>query len=179
MEIKDKIFIFIKNRGTIITCMFPVTPIGPMGNCYLLNVTEYIFNAWFIVGCFLLGIIVINVLLMTDNSRSNDIPLTHNVANEPDRPKCELTGKLLAQLLHNNAHSIQPLTYLNFPSDHPGYLNLEARIRFVSIIRSSSLANEYRFGSSLGNIYIKNTYRHPIITTDMVAVVLSRESLPN
>ncbi len=112
---------------------------------------------------------------MTTNYGSNDLSFTHNVANEPDNHRPDLTSKLIAQLLHNNANSRQPRTYLNFPSDHPGHLNLEGRIGIVSSIRSSSLADNYRFGSSIGNLYIKNTYRHPIITAEMIGVVLSAE----
>ncbi len=113
---------------------------------------------------------------MSYNPTYNEINLTHNVENEPDNPKYDLSRRLLAQLLYNNANPIQPRTYADFPSDHPGYLNLEKEIRFVDIIRSSNLASEYRFSSTLGKIYIKNTYRHPITSAEMIGVVLSAES---
>lgn len=115
---------------------------------------------------------------MSNGSISNDMALTHNVANESN-PRSDLTLRLLAQLLYNNANPEQPRTYMHFPSDHSGHLNLEHRIRFVSIIRSSNLADNYRFGSSLGTIYMKNTYRYPIITASMIGAVLQAESASN
>ena len=166
----------INNRTTIITYMFPVISIEQLDNCYLLNIDECIFNKLFIVGCLLLGIIVIIILLMSNNSRPNNISLTQNVANEPYNPKYDLTRRLLAQLLHNNGNPTQVKTYYDFPSDHQGHLNLEQKIRFVDIIRSSSLASEYRFGSTLGKVYIKNTYRYPITSAEMIGVVLRAES---
>jgi hypothetical protein len=114
---------------------------------------------------------------MANESESNRISLTSNAANESNNPRSDLTSKLLAQLIHNNNYV--PLTYRNFPSDHPGHLNLERQIRFVSIIRSSSIADEFRFGSSLGKFYVKNTNRHPTITTEMVGIVLRAESAGN
>jgi hypothetical protein len=90
-----------------------------------------------------------------------------------------LTSKLLRQLIHNTNNSRQVYTYNNFPLNHPGHLNLELRIKLVSIMRSSILADQFRYGSSSGIIYIKNTYRHPIVTPEMAGVVLSAESNPN
>jgi len=178
-EQNDNCYLFNVNEDIFnIKDMFSLIPKEQNDNCYLFNVNEDIFNEWFIIGCFLLGIVVIIILLMANNSRLNEISLTHNVPNESDNRRYDLTGILVAQFLHN-ANSGQPRTYVNFPSDHPGHLNLERRNRFVSIIRSSSLADQYRFGSSLGNLYIKNTYRHPIITPEMIGVVLNAEASSN
>lgn len=159
--------------------MFPATTINT-DNCYLVNVNDDIFKEWewFIVGCFLLGIIVIIILLMANNSRSNTIDLTQNEANEPANSNTDLTDKLLEQFIHNSSNPGQVLTYNNFPENHPGYLSLELRIKLVSIMRSSILADQYRYGSSLGTMYIKNTYRKPTVTTEMAGVVLIAESNP-
>lgn len=175
MKVKKQCLIFIRNRGDILLSILPVLPKWQINNSYLLNINEDSFNQSLIVGCFLLGLLTINILLMSNNSRSNNISSTHNVENEHHNPRCDLTSKLLAQLIHNNGNTGQPLTYLSFPSNHPGYLNLEARIRFVSIIRSSSLADRYRFGSSLGTLYIRGTHDHPHVSSDMIGVVLNAE----
>lgn len=160
--------------------MFPVTTIRNTDNCYLLNVNEDIFNEWesFIVGCFLLGIIVIIILLMANNSKHNPIDLTQSETNDPANSNTELTDKLLEQFIHNSSNPGQVLTYNNFPENHPGYLSSELRIKLVSIIRSSILADQYRYGSSIGTMYIKNTYRKPTVTTEMAGVVLIAESNP-
>ena len=199
MKIKNNKYKFIKNRSTNIKFMFrvisigqnikfmfPVIPIGQNSNCYLLNVNENILNInenifiqWFIVGCLLLGIIFIYIWLMANNSTTSDRSLSHNAANEPDNRRYHLSNKLLSQLLHNNANSGQHLNYKNFPSNHTGYLNLEERMRLVSIVRSSIIADQYRYGSSIGNFYIKNTYHHPIITPDIIGIVLHAESVSN
>jgi hypothetical protein len=130
------------------------------------------------VGCFLLGIIVMIILLMANNSRSNHIDLTQNEANEPANSNTELTNKLIKQLIHNSSNPRQVLTYNNFPVNHPGYLSSELRMKLVSIMRSSILADQYRYGSSIGTIYIKNTYRNPTVTPEMAGVVLSAELNP-
>ena len=154
--------------------MLPVLPIGDIDS-YLLEIMVNNVNSWFIVGCFTLGIII-NILFMSNNSTSNNRYLT-NVGNETDNSNYRLSNILLAQILHNNANPTQPLTYVNFPINHFGHLNLEKQIRLVSILRSSFLADQYRFGTSLGKFYVKNTYRHPSITPEMVGVVLSAEAV--
>ena len=158
--------------------MSSVPTITHTDNCYLLNVNQDIFKGWFIVGCFLLAIIVMIILFMTNNSRSNPIDLTQNETNESDNSNTELTSKLLKQLIHNSNNPRQVLTYNNFPENHPGHLSLELRIKLVSIMRSSILADQYRYGSSVGTIYIKNTYRHTTVTPEMAGVVLSAELNP-
>lgn len=112
---------------------------------------------------------------MANNSRSSNISID-NVVNEPNNRSNDLILRLFAQISHNLANPTRPLTYVNFPSTHPGYLNLEQRTRFVSIIRTSSLADQYRFGSSIGNLYIKNTNRHPVVTAEMIGEVIAAES---
>jgi hypothetical protein len=130
------------------------------------------------VGCFLLGIIGIIILLMANNSKHNPIDLTQSETNEPANSNTELTDKLLEQFIHNSSNPGQVLTYNNFPENHPGYLSSELRIKLVSIIRSSIIADQYRYGSSIGTMYIKNTYRKPTVTTEMAGVVLIAESNP-
>ena len=116
---------------------------------------------------------------MANQSRSNNVAVENNIANESNDPNFDLTGKLVAQLLHNNENPQQPCTYVNFASNHSGHLDLERRIKLVSIIRSSTLADKYKFGSSLGIFYIKNTYRYPSVTPEMIGAVMSAESTSN
>ena len=115
---------------------------------------------------------------MNNYHRSNDRPISNNAENQSDDSKYDLTRRLLAQLLYNNAN-LQPRTYLGFPSGHEGHLDLENQIKLCNIIRSSPIANEFRFGSSLGKIYVINTNRYPITSSSMVGIVLSAESMAN
>jgi hypothetical protein len=128
------------------------------------------------VNCFLLGIIVIYILFMNNGYISNNIPRTENVENQPNNRDYDLSSRLLAQLLYNNENPRQPRTYVSFPPDHPGHLNLEKQIRFVNIIKSSSLSDQYRYGSALGKMYIKKTYSHPATTPEMIGAVLAVET---
>lgn len=156
--------------------MLPSTPLGQMENYYIFNLNEYIINELFIVSCFLLGTMVIIILCMSNNSIDNDISLTET--NESDKAETpRLHQKLLAQILHNN-NTVQPLTYNNFPSGHAGHLNLEEQIRLVSLIRSSFIADQFKYGSSIGTFYIKNTYRYPITSPGMLGVVMALTSVP-
>lgn len=70
---------------------------------------------------------------MSNQSISDDNAFTDNISNQPRGRSYDLTGKLLSQFLHNN-DSGQSLSYTSFPSNHPGHLDLQRRIRFVSII---------------------------------------------
>ena len=159
--------------------MVPVIPLGQMDNYSLLNVSGDISNEGLIVGCFLLGFIFTYILFMERDSRFNGIHFINNAEYGPYSSNYNLTSKLLSQLLHNINNSEQTLNYMSFPSDHPGHLNLQSRTRLVSIIRSSGLADQYRFGSSSGTMYIKNSYRYPDVTSEMIGVVLSAESGSN
>ena len=158
--------------------MFPSTPLGQMDNYYLLNLYEYISKELFIVSCFFLGTILIIILCMSNDSSSNHISLTGSETNESDNSETpRLHNKLLAQVIHNQ-NTGQPLTYNNFPTGHLGHLNLEERIRLVSLMRSSYMAGQFRYGSSIGVFYIKNSYRYPITSPEMVGVVMSLTSVP-
>jgi len=81
----------------------------------------------------------------------------------------------MAQLTHNNANVGHKLTYNNFPVAHPGHLTLQNQRTLVNIMRSSPIAGNYRFGSTIGKLYIKNSYRHPDASPEMVGVVASVE----
>jgi hypothetical protein len=172
----DKIYILIKNKNSMIISMFPVTTTRNTDNCYLVNTYEYVFKEleWFIVGCFLLGVIVMIILLMQNNSRSYT-NYNHNETNVDGNSNMELTSKLIDQLTHNISNINQVLSYNNFPTDHSGYLSLELRTKLVSILRSSIIADQYKYGSSIGTIYVKNTYRHPAVTSEMIGVVMGVE----
>jgi hypothetical protein len=89
-----------------------------------------------------------------------------------------LSGRLLNQLTHNNDNPNEPRNYLNFPPDHPGHLDLERQIKLVNIIKSSTIADQYRFGAAFGKMYIKKTYKHPFTSPEMVGVVIAAETTP-
>jgi len=127
------------------------------------------------VGCFLLGIVVITILLMNNDSSSNNLAIPDNITYRRYNPRFELTTKLMAQLTHNNENPGHTLTYSNFPIGHPGHLTLQNQSTLVNIVRSSPIAGNYRFGSTIGRIYIKNTYRYPYTSPEMVGVVTTRE----
>jgi hypothetical protein len=111
---------------------------------------------------------------MQNNSRSYT-NYNHNETNVDGNSNMELTSKLIDQLTHNISNINQVLSYNNFPTDHSGYLSLELRTKLVSILRSSIIADQYKYGSSIGTIYVKNTYRHPAVTSEMIGVVMGVE----
>ena len=129
----------------------------------------------FILGCFLFGLMLIGLIFMSSNTSFNTS--YNNVTDQINSRRQKLGPILLAQLLHNNGNPDRPLNYQNFPIDHPGHLNSEKKMRLVSIIRSSSISDQYRYGSSVGNFYIKSTYRYPNITPEIIGTVLEAESL--
>ena len=100
-----------------------------------------------------------------------------STAGETSNPRQKLSIMLIAQLLHNNANPNRPLNYQGFPLNHPGYLDNEKKTKLVSIIRSSTISDQYRFGSSINNFYIKHTYNYPVITPEIIGTVLEVESL--
>ena len=102
--------------------------------------------------------------------------LRNDTRNDTDNNRQRLSIILIAQLLHNNA-STSPLNYQGFPLNHAGYLDNEKKARLVSILRYSNISDQYRFGSSVGNFYIKNTYRFPVVTPEIIGTVLEAESL--
>jgi hypothetical protein len=110
------------------------------------------------------------------NNRSN-LNLTHRVIISSYDPREKIGDKLLAQLIHNNENPNLPLNYQNFPLNHHGYLKADNKSRLVSIIRSSNIADRYKFGSSICNFYDKNTNQFPVVTTDMISVVLAAETI--
>lgn len=158
--------------------MFPVTTINHTNNSYLFNINEYVFKVWFIAGCFLLGTVIMIILLMSTNSTSNPMDLTQNAANEPIDSNTELASRLFRQLRHNDENPSQTLAYNRFPENHPGHLNLELRKKLVSILRHSVIAHQFRYGSSIGTLYIKNTNTPPDATPEITGVVLSAELNP-
>jgi hypothetical protein len=78
-------------------------------------------------------------------------------------------------LLHNNENPSEKLDYRNFPTEHTGYLDERSKMRLVSILRSSPIADHYRFGSSVGSIYLRGTNTHPNVSPEMLGVVLAVE----
>ena len=103
--------------------------------------------------------------------------LVQKETNKPYNRNNKIAHKLLAQSLHNIDNPDFPLNYQNFPTDHPGYLDTDSKTRLVSMIRFSTIAYKYRFGSSLPNFYVKNTNNYPVVTSDMIGVVLAAESV--
>ena len=112
---------------------------------------------------------------MNNDSSSNNLSIPHNIRYRRYNPRFELTTKLMAQLTHNNANVGHKLTYNNFPVGHPGHLTLQNQSTLVNIMRSSPIAGNYKFGSTIGKLYIKNSYRHPDASPEMVGVVTTRE----
>lgn len=164
----------------MIASMFPSTQLGQMDNYYLLNLNKDIVNELFIVSSFFLVTITITIIIlhMLNDSTSNDRSLTDTEANEGNNPETpRLHNKLLAQFIHNTANPGQPLNYMSFPSSHLGHLNIEERVRLVSILRSSIIADQFRYGSSIGTLYIKNTYRYPTTSPEMIGVVMHAASV--
>jgi hypothetical protein len=143
-------------------------------NDYLI-IDEYTLKLYLIIGCFLLTITIISVVFMSNN-RSN-LNLTHRVIISSYDPREKIGDKLLAQLIHNNENPNLPLNYQNFPLNHHGYLKADNKSRLVSIIRSSNIADRYKFGSSICNFYDKKTNQFPVVTTDMISVVLAAETI--
>ena len=112
---------------------------------------------------------------MSNNSNYNS-RTTHILRSEPNNPGDKIGHLLIMQLIHNNANPNRPQNYQGFTSNHPAHLNTEKKIRLVSIIRSSRISDQYRYGSSVTNFYIKNTNDFPIVTTSIIGVVLAAET---
>jgi hypothetical protein len=127
----------------------------------------------FILGCFLLGVIV-SLWFMSSNASFNNVFMT-TTSTYNYNPSQKIAPILLAQLLHNN-DAERALNYKSFPVNSEGYLDAQARTRLVSIIRASPLAHKFRFGSSVETFYIKGTNSYPIVTDEMIGVVLGAET---
>lgn len=142
----------------------------------LLNDSDH---AWIILlAAILLGTMVTIILLMGSVYRGKDnVKETPKFKSDPDNP--ELTIKLLKQLNHNNKNPGSVYKYNNFPYIHPGYLDLDLRIKLVSIVTNSILAPQYRAGSQLGALYEAGGNDYATVTPEMVGVVSSAELNPN
>jgi hypothetical protein len=153
---------------------------NPLDNCYLFGVAQYGLNVLLMVSCFLLGILVISIVLMSTNFGSTHMTAISNQENESNRNRNrnELGRKLMAQLLHNNA-ATEKTNYASFDKNHPGHLDLNNQIRLTSILRNSLIADNYRFGSSVGKMYTKGTNKFPFVTPEMVGAVLAADSSAN
>ena len=161
------------NSGRIGVCMLPITPLGMADKFNLLN--KYIFEELFIMACFIFIIIAITILLMDELSDRNTG--ISSIVRQPSYRSFDLSTRLLSQLIHNNANPTQTLAYCNFPSNHPGHLDQNRKNMLVYIIRDSIIADQYRFASAVGKMYIKNTNRFPPASTDIIAEVLKVEML--
>jgi hypothetical protein len=121
--------------------------------------------------------IIITIILMSRRSDSigshHEPILNTRIENNPD---IELSIRLLKQVVHNQCNPRQPLRYNAFPVHHEGHLNLELRIRLVSILQRSILADKYRYGVSLGTVYEQGSYRYAEATPEMAGVVFSIET---
>ena len=112
---------------------------------------------------------------MSSNANINT-EYINSLTSESDRHRQKLSVILLNQLMHNNNNPNRPINYQSFSSNHPGYLDTEKKTRLVSIVRSSSIADQYRYGSSVTNFYIKNSYRYPTVTPEIIGTVIEVES---
>lgn len=114
-----------------------------------------------------------------DFTKASPETIPSDTISNPFNRDIELSLRLLRQVVHNQSRPNQRLNYRSFPVGHGGHLNLELRIRLVSILRSSMLAGHYRYGSSVGTIYTVGTNNCPEVTPEMAGVVLSVELNPN
>lgn len=126
------------------------------------------------MGCFLLGIITISMVLMS-NTYSYNSGLISVSTGDTYNPGVSLTELLLNQLQHNNTNPGRPVNYQNFPSNHLGHFNTEKKMKLVSIMRLTDTSDQYRFGSSVTNFYIKGTNDFPTVTPSMVGTVMAAE----
>jgi hypothetical protein len=117
--------------------------------------------------------------MLQDSTETSVEAIPSDTISNPFNRDIELSLRLLRQVVHNQSNPNEHLNYRSFPADHGGHLNLELRMRLVSILRNSMLAGRYRYGSSLGVIYLRGTYECPVVTPEMAGVVLSAELNPN
>lgn len=133
-----------------------------------------------IACCFLLAIIL-TIIYLASNNRSNVGNLlagneNQGNSNNPDNPDT-ISHRLFEQLVYNNANPRDIRAYNEFAANHPGHLDLDKRIRLSQILKSSIMANEYRYGSSIGIIYINQTYTYARVSPEMLGVVLVAENV--
>ena len=173
----------IKNRNTVVICVLPIKPVNQSSDFCLFELCESVFKEWFFVYYFplvILIVIIITTILMSSNAtKASAETLPSDTISNPSNRDIELSVRLIRQVVHNQNNPNRRLNYQSFPEDHGGHLTTELRIKLVSILRSSMLAGNYRYGSSIGTIYIANTYRYPEVTPEMAGVVLSAELNPN
>lgn len=151
-----------------------ISPGGLTNNSFFFKVDHDTFSIILILSCFLLSILVVTVVFMSSASGTNHL---HNISKEENhfnKYKSDLGRRLMAQLIHNNASTVK-ITCLSFPSNKEGFLDMHNRTRLVSILRNSPIADNYRFGSSLGTIYIKGTNKYPFVDPAMIGVVLAAD----
>jgi len=117
---------------------------------------------------------------MSQDSTNVSADTTSDTISSPsNRNVVEISLRLLHQVRHNVANPNQRFNIRGFPESHPGHLTLEQRVRLSSILRNSTIAHHYRYGSSLGTIYTAGTYTCPQSTPEMVYVVLNAELISN
>lgn len=161
--------------------MFPATTLSNTHNCSPVKQHEYIFKQLDLVylGYFLLGLIVLVVIVLLMQNNFICDSNYNSTENYPVRNSdTELTTRLIIQLRHNIAYPINTLAYNRFPENHPGHLRLELRIKLANILRTSFIADQYRFGCTMGTIYKRGTHSYPDVSPEMAGVVLSIESRP-
>jgi hypothetical protein len=123
----------------------------------------------------LVAIIITIILMSQDSIKASAETLLSDTISNPFNRDIELSRGLIRQVVYNQNNPNQRLNYRSFPEGHYGHLTLELRKRLVSIFRSSMLAGHYKYGSSVGTIFITGTYNYPEVTPEMAGVVLSRE----
>lgn len=162
----------------------PIISVNKSTDFLLLGQCESVFKEGFFVYYFALVTlvpIIITIILMSqnsDNAQATEETLASDTVNKHYDPDLELSRRLLRQVIHNQNNPNRPLNYQSFPEDHDGHLTIQLKEKLVSILRSSVLADNYRFGTSVGTIYLRGTYRRPQVTPEMAGVVYSIESKP-
>lgn len=111
-------------------------------------------------------------------SSRHELIVNENLLNDASR-NLDITNRLYRQWIENTQRvqlNMEQITYNRFPIGHPGHLDLNRQIRLVEILENNLLTNQkYRFGSSIGSIYIRRTYSSPVVDTMMIAAVYNHE----
>jgi hypothetical protein len=158
---------------------FPLTTLSSIdNNSTLINVNETIFEGLFVLLCILVALVFLSIFFMENNPNLTNKSTISSRTSRSYWDRNKISGKLLSQLLHNNDHPHEKLDYRNFPVGHSGHLDEQSRMRLVSILRSSPIADHYRYGSSIGNMYLRGTNTHPNVSPEMIGVVLAVEYPP-
>lgn len=107
-------------------------------------------------------------------------PQAEEIILRRPRGNYDITIRILHQYQVNwlrNLRGLSKLNYQEFPPDNFGHLDVNRQVRLVGMLESHPLtATRYRYGSSLGNMYVPRTYRFPPIDDYMLIAVFQIEN---